>query len=155
MHLPPSSLTKFRTSDKLCLHAVKTNSISMTQFNPINCINVGGKCATSEIHLLLPWYSPYRRWMNNYRPISNFPFFSKIIEMGCFSTAWHPLGPKQHHSSETALVKFLKIIHLNTDRWRASAFVLLHLSAAISMVDHNILVDGLENWVGLSGTMLN
>ena len=44
--------------------------------------------------------------------------------------------------------------HLNTDSGRTSVLVLLDLSAAFDTVD-NILLDRLENWVGLSATVLN
>ncbi len=46
-------------------------------------------------------------------------------------------------------------IHLNTDSGRVSVLVLLDLSAKFDTVDHNILLDQLENWVGLSGPALS
>ncbi len=105
--------------------------------------------------------------MRNYRPISNLPFLSKIIEKAVFQqlSAFLALnncfdvfqsGFRPHHSTETALVKVFNDIHLNTDSGRISVYlVLLDLSAAFDTVDHNILLDRLENWVGLSGTVLN
>lgn len=41
-----------------------------------------------------------------------------------------------------------------TDSSRISVLLLLDLSAAFDVVNHNIL-DSLENWVGLSDTVLN
>ncbi|KAI4800683.1 hypothetical protein KUCAC02_009526 [Chaenocephalus aceratus] len=104
--------------------------------------------------------------MNNYRPISNLPFLGKIIEKvvfqqlsnflhlnGCFDV--FQSGFRPNHSTETALVKVFNDIHLNTDSGRTSVLVLLDLSAAFDTVDHSILLDRLENWVGLSETVLN
>lgn len=104
--------------------------------------------------------------MNNYRPISNLPFLSKVIEKAVFQQLNSFLalnncfdvfqsGFRPHHSTETALVKVFNDIHLNTDSGRTSVLVLLDLSAAFDTVDHNILLDRLENWVGLSGSVLN
>jgi hypothetical protein len=78
--------------------------------------------------------------MNNYRPISNLPFLSKIIEKAvyhqlnnyfamnnCFDV--FQSGFRQHHRSKIALVKVLNDIHLNTDGGKSSVLVLLVLSA--------------------------
>jgi retron-type reverse transcriptase len=104
--------------------------------------------------------------INNYRPISNLPFISKIIEKvvlqqlnhflastGCYDTFQSGFRPL--HSTETALIKVVNDIRLNTDSGKTSILMLLDLSAAFDTVDHTILLDRLENWVGLSGTVLN
>ncbi|KAI2648772.1 RNA-directed DNA polymerase from mobile element jockey [Labeo rohita] len=64
-------------------------------------------------------------------------------------------GFRPHHSTETALIKIINDIHLNSDSCKISVLVLLDLSAAFDTVDHNILLERLENWVGLSGMALN
>ena len=90
--------------------------------------------------------------MNNYRPISNLPFLSKIIEKAVSQQLNYFLtqsncndtfqsGFRQHHSTETALTKVFNEICLNTDGGKMSVLVLLD--------DHNILLKRLENWAGL------
>ncbi|XP_073804016.1 uncharacterized protein isoform X1 [Danio rerio] len=103
--------------------------------------------------------------LSNYRPISNLPFIGKIIEKVVFNQVNKFLnfrgcldnfqsGFRAHHSTESALIKIINDIRLNTDSGKITVLVLLDLSAAFDTVDHSILLDRLENWVGLSGTVL-
>ncbi len=103
--------------------------------------------------------------LSNYRPISNLPFIGKIIVKGVFNQLNKYLnsngyldnfqsGFRAHHSTETALIEIMNDIRLNSDFGKISMLVLLDLSAAFDTVDHNILLQRLENWVGLSGMAL-
>ncbi len=103
--------------------------------------------------------------LSNYRLISNLPFKGKIIEKIVFNQLNNYLnsngyldnfqsGFRAHHSTETALIKIINDIRFNSDSGKISVLVLLDLSAAFDTVDHNILLERLENWVGLSGMVL-
>ncbi len=119
-----------------------------------------------------PWKLPLLKKLNldnamlsNYRPISNLPFIGKIIEKVVFNQLNNYLnsngyldnfqsGFRMHHSTETALIKIINDIRFNSDSGKISVLVLLDLSVAFDTVDHNILLERLENWVGLSGMAL-
>ena len=103
---------------------------------------------------------------DNFRPISNLPFLSKILEkIVCKQLNDHldnqcildkfQSGFRRHHSTETTLVKVVNDLRLNADSRELSVLALLDLSAAFDTVDHNILIKRLENWVGLSGPVLD
>uniref|UniRef100_A0A672L323 Reverse transcriptase domain-containing protein n=1 Tax=Sinocyclocheilus grahami TaxID=75366 RepID=A0A672L323_SINGR len=103
--------------------------------------------------------------LSNYRPISNLPFIGKIIEKVVFNQLNKYLnsngyldnfqsGFRPHHSTETALIKIINDIRLNSESGKISVLVLLDLSAAFDTVDHNILLERLENLVGLSGMVI-
>ncbi len=63
-------------------------------------------------------------------------------------------GFRAHHSTETALIMIINDVRFNSDSGKISVLVLLDLSAAFDTVDHNMLLERLENWVGLSGMAL-
>ncbi|XP_016116988.1 LOW QUALITY PROTEIN: RNA-directed DNA polymerase from mobile element jockey-like [Sinocyclocheilus grahami] len=107
----------------------------------------------------------YNTILSNYRPISNIPFIGKIIEKVVFNQLNKYLnsngcldnfqsGFRPHHSTETALIKIINDICLNVDSGKISMLVLLDLSDAFDTVDHNILLERLKNWVGLSGMVI-
>lgn len=58
-------------------------------------------------------------------------------------------------STETALVKVVNDMSVKRDAGKLSVLVLLDSSAAFDSVDHKILIDRLQNWIGLSGPVLN
>ena len=102
----------------------------------------------------------------NYRPISNLPFLSKILEKAVTKQRCSFLqsnstlevfqsGFRPHHSTEMALLKVLNDLLLSSDKGFISLLVLLDLSAGFDTIDHLILIDRLENLVGLSGQALS
>ncbi len=103
--------------------------------------------------------------LSNYRSISNLPFIGKIIEKVVFNQLNNFLNSngfldnfqssfRAHHSTETVLFEIINNIRFASDSGQISVLVLLDLSAAFDTVDHNILLQRLENWVGLSVMVL-
>ena len=98
----------------------------------------------------------------NYRPISNLPFMSKVIEklvlsqLICYLTAnglftKFQSGFRIYHSLETAVLRVLYDIYSAIDQDQVSLFALLDVSAAFVTVDHGILLERLSTSYGLSG----
>ncbi len=101
----------------------------------------------------------------NYRPISNLPFMSKILEKVVSAQLCSFLqkndiyeefqsGFRPRHSTETALVKITNYLLLVSDKGCISLLVLLDLSAAFDTIDHDILIDRLQNYTGIQGQAL-
>ncbi len=101
----------------------------------------------------------------NYRPISNLPFLSKILEKVASSQLYSFLeknyicedfqsGFRPSHSTKTALIRVTNDLLLSSDRGCITILVLLDLSAAFDTIDHNILLNRLETFVGISGSAL-
>jgi len=104
--------------------------------------------------------------VNNYRPISNLTFMSKIVErLVCQQLVSfleeNKLLPnlqsayRKHHSTETVLLKVVLDILQAADSGQVSLLCLLDLSAAFDTVDHNVLIDRLQKSYGLNGTVLS
>ena len=102
----------------------------------------------------------------NYRPVSNLPFLSKILERVVLEQlnahlSLHSLMPayqsayRHHHSTETALLRITTDLLNATDRGLVSALVLLDLSAAFDTIDHHLLIDRLSSTFGIHDIALS
>ncbi len=95
----------------------------------------------------------------------NLPFLSKILEKVVSSQLYSFLeknyicedfqsGFRPSHNTKTALIRVTHDLLLSSDRGCIPLLVLLDLSAAFDTIDHNILLNRLENFVGISGSAL-
>ena len=101
----------------------------------------------------------------NFRPISNLPFLSKLIEKIVADQLISHMNEnnlceimlssyKKLHSTETALNCVLDDILRGIDDRRLAILLLLDMSAGFDTVDHSILIKRLELAIGLRGNVL-
>ncbi len=102
--------------------------------------------------------------LENYRPVSLLPFIAKTLERVVFNQislflAQNNLldnnqsGFRSGHSTETALLSVTEALRLARAASKSSVLILLDLSAAFDMVNHQILLSTLRK-MGISGTAL-
>ena len=103
--------------------------------------------------------------LKNYRPVSGLSFISKLVERvvakqlvdhihrhgldNSFQSAY-----RSGHSMETALLSIKNDVHLSLSRGKATALVLLDLSATFDTIDHSTLLSCLLDWFGVGGSAL-
>lgn len=103
--------------------------------------------------------------LKNYRPVSNLPFLSKVLEKVVAKRLDVHLETnslcdtlqsayRSNHSTETALTRVHHDITSALDRQSPAVLVLLDLSAAFDVIDHNILLRRLSFAYGIDGCTL-
>ena len=145
--------------DELLPHLTRLCNVSIQS----GCLPSSQKTAMVMPRLKKSWLDPAE--IKNYRPISNLPFMSKVIEklilaqltqLTQYLTA-NGLFPKfqsgfrRYHSTETAVLRVLSDIYSAIDQDQVSLLALLDVSAAFDTVDHGILLERLSTSYGLSG----
>lgn len=104
--------------------------------------------------------------LKNFRPVSNLPFVSKILEkvvavqLNRYLKSEKLLEPNQsayrpQHNTETALVRIQNDLLCAADEGKVSILALLDLSAAFDTIDHGILIERLSTTFGLKGNVLS
>ena len=101
----------------------------------------------------------------SYRPITNISFLSKLLERAAaiqtknYLTAEGLLAKwqsayRQHHSTETALLRVVNDILLSIDARKEVVLVMLDLSSAFDTIDHTLLLERLRNYYGFQDKVL-
>ena len=155
----PTSLTKECLSDLLPLITRIVNSSLCSGVVPPQF-----KQAVVTPMLKKPGLDPND--LKNFRPVSNLPFISKILEKVVLTQLQKHLSEndlleirqsayRKNHSTETALLSVADGLLRNADDRLVSVLALLDLSAAFDTLDHPILLQRLETTFGISGTVLH
>lgn len=103
--------------------------------------------------------------LKNYRPVSNLPFISKVLEKVIDVRLEnylslnnlhedHQSAYRKFHSTETALLKVQNDILNSLDQNDVTILVMLDLSAAFDTIDHKTLLNRLDQCFGIAGEPL-
>lgn len=134
--------------------------------------NLSLACADFSPSLKLAFVSPLIKKLTldseilkNYRPVSNLSFVSKLIEKIVCSQLISHLSKhglyeqfqsayREHHSTETALLRVQNDLLVAVDEHGGAILVLLDLSAAFDTIDHSTLLNLLHERFGIQGLAL-
>lgn len=103
--------------------------------------------------------------LKNYRPVSNLPFISKVLERIVSNRIDQHLNEynlldeyqsayRKNYSTETALLRVQTDILKALDSGFSVALIMLDLSAAFDTLDHNILLKRFEHSLGIAGNAI-
>ena len=103
--------------------------------------------------------------LKNYRPVSDLPFVSKVLEKVVSSRIeehlisnnlheQHQSAYRTFHSTETALLKVQNDILQSLDKNNVTVLVMLDLSAAFDTIGHKAMLHRLEDMFGIAGKPL-
>ena len=106
-----------------------------------------------------------REALSNYRPVSNIPFLSKLLEKVVLTQlndylernsllGKHQSGYRVGHSCETLLASMFDDVLGEMDKGNVVALICLDMSAAFDTVDHRKLLEVLQNRFGVDGDPL-
>ena len=120
----------------------------------------------SLVNPLLKKFGLDNNQLNNYRPVSNLTFLSKILEKVVLKQLLNHMNLngleeifqsayKKGHSTETALLRVFNDILNGIDTGNICILNLLDLSAAFDTIDHDILLKRLQTSFGISGSALS
>ena len=95
--------------------------------------------------------------IENYRPISILPVFSKVLERIMYNLLYeyfmnnnllpeHQFGFQINNSTEHAILQFTRDITQNLDNGKSTLGVFIDLSKAFDTVDHQILLKKLKHY---------
>ena len=149
---------------KMCIDAIVPMVKPLISASLAQCV-VPQTLKEAHVRPLLKTMESDHEEMKSYRPVSNLPFLSKLIErvvaarldyhlcendlMGDVQSAY-----RKFHSTETALIKVHSDIASALDEGSVCALLMLDTSAAFDTIDHQILLKRLECTFGIAGRAL-
>lgn len=180
MYLSPVTQVEINTY----LQGLKTNTPGYDEISPLilkqtssiilapltHIINLTLKTGVFPLNLKIAKVIPIHKSgsktnINNYRPISILPAFSKIFEKAIATRLISYLeknklltdcqhGFRENHSTETAILQFTEGIYKHLENKHYVAGVFIDLSKAFDSLNHHILLHKLEH-IGIRGVPLN
>ena len=154
----PTSVVKYNTDSVLpVLSEIVLRSLTQGIFPTI--------LKESHVHPRLRNIKLESDSFSSYRPVAKISFLSKVTEKFASIQVHnylrqHGLFPslrsayRQHHFTETALLKVTDDILKTLDSHSEVVLVMLDLSAVFDTLDHTLLVERLRSYFGFSGTAL-